>query len=284
MVKYKITRDEDNKIKGLKKEINRRDFLKKTGLTGLALFLSYLGFSTINEEDEKPQPFTKYVEIIGNKNDNNDLYENYPELEKTWNKIHPEETEDLEKIVEYDDKITEPRYTFKGRYERTKRFEDKIKEVEKKYNIPENLLFVLIMRESYGEPLTVNEKDGGSGLGCLQPRIAKHYGLKTYNNKRVMISKDYGEDLVKLVKKYNNNLDELKKIHEPFDPDKCIPVIGEFLFDFYKELGDWEKAVMAYNCGIDNFLKNKPIPSITKRHVEKINEYIDSLYFKERLE
>lgn len=210
---------------------------------------------------------------------------------------------DLDKIVgEYDDKITEPRYTFEGKYLRTKRWEKEIRNVERKYNIPENLVFALIMRESYGDPLILNgdngdpsvrktksSKDGGSGLGCLQPGIAVHYGLKTFENARFTgANKKYGKKLEELRKKNNYDLEILRKLHEPFDPEKSIEVIGHFLSDLHKSFlsigGSWKAAVAAYNCGpsrVRRYLSSEKgfdevkffFPTVTRNHVRHVFAY-----------
>lgn len=190
------------------------------------------------------------------------------------------------------DTITAPKYTLEGRIQRTQRWKEKIAETEKKYNIPEGLIAAVIMRESYGDPLTVNsQNDGGSGLGCLQPGIAIYYGLKTYKNAIFTgANKKYGKDLLKLLVENNYDLAKVSEKHEPFDPEKSIEVIGNFLHDLHtyfkkKKVKDpWKAAVAAYNCGpkrVSKYVsKNKGFDEvkfyfkkITQNHVEKILEY-----------
>jgi hypothetical protein len=175
-----------------------------------------------------------------------------------------------------DTKVTASYKTNKGKFQRTYRWDETLDIIEDKYNIPKGTLKGLIMRESYGDPLRLNEgADGGAGLFMFQPRTAKAYGLKIYGSSdRSSADYKHGAELKKLIKKNNYNYEKMAKIDERFDIIKSSDAAARFLNDLYKKYGSWDKALSAYNQG-----KPAPNPENTE-HVKKTWEYRD--YYNQR--
>jgi len=193
-------------------------------------------------------------------------------------KIHS----DRDKQYIEDTKITSSWKTTQGKFERTYRWDDVLDKVEKKYNIPKGILKGLAMRESYGDPLRLNEgKDGGAGLFMFQPRTAKLYGLKIYGSSNKS-GADYkhGAELRKLIAKNKNDYTKMGKIDERFDIEKAANAAGRYLRDDYNRYRSWnrklswDKALSAYNQG-----RPAPNPKDTK-HVQAVREY--QKYYKKR--
>ncbi len=175
-----------------------------------------------------------------------------------------------------DTKITASWKTDLGKFQRTYRWDDELDKAERKYKIPKGLLKGLAMRESYGDPLRLNEgEDGGAGLFMFQPRTARAYGLKTYG-KSNKSSKDlkHGEQLKDLVKKYKNDYRKLAEIDERFDTEKSAEAAAKYLREDYERYGSWDDALSAYNQGT-------PAPrSDTTEHVKAVKRY--QKYYKKR--
>ena len=175
--------------------------------------------------------------------------------------------------------ITSPDWTTKGKYERTYRWDKILDEKEEKYKIEKGLLKALAMRESYGDPLRLNETgDGGAGLFMFQPGTAKAYGLNIYGNSNIMsIDRKHGKKLKKLVNENNYNYGKLAKIDERFDVNKSSDAAAKFLKQLYKKNDySWEKALSAYNRGTP--ARN---PSLTA-HVKFIRNYQDYYNSKDK--
>ncbi len=173
--------------------------------------------------------------------------------------------------IKEEPKISSPHYTIRGKFERTYRWDKILDEKEEKYGIPKGLLKGLAMRESYGDPLKLNERgDGGVGLFQFQPGTAKHYNLSIYGDSgQTGKDKEHGEEMKALVSKYNYNYAVLSQIDERFNVEKSSDAAARFLVDLYKRYKDWDKALSAYNRGTP--AKN---PQSTN-HVKKVLEYKD---------
>ncbi len=184
----------------------------------------------------------------------------------------------IENVVEIDDnvKIVHPYETTQGKFERTYRWDRIIDEIEEKYEIPTGKLKALIMRESGGDPLKLNDSnDGGAGLAMFQPGTAKDMGLKVYGNSNASgVDKKHGEEMRKLVKAYNHNYEELVQIDERFDIEKSLEAAAKYLKQKYNKYHSWDKALSAYNQG-----RPAPNPSET-HHVKTVNKY--EKYYNER--
>src|SRR3989344_4726976 len=98
-------------------------------------------------------------------------------------------------------------FTTEGKFERTYRWDKILDEIEEKHQIEKGLLKALGMRESYGDPLRLNESgDGGAGLFMFQPGTAEYCGLQVYGNSNKMgVDKSHGKELKKLIKENKNN-------------------------------------------------------------------------------
>ncbi|MBI4149153.1 lytic transglycosylase domain-containing protein [Candidatus Woesearchaeota archaeon] len=152
--------------------------------------------------------------------------------------------------------------------------------------MPQHQLFALIMHESGGDPLMLNlGDDGGSGLGSLQPGIAAHYGLKTYQRATYTAANTaYGKSLRMLVEQHSDNIPGLMRMHEPFDPQKNIMATARYLADLHNYFSrldapePWETALAAYNCGprrVAAYLRaDSALPETTQLHVAKVQKYL----------
>lgn len=165
--------------------------------------------------------------------------------------------------------ITASDKTTQGKYERTYRWDKILDEREEKYKIEKGLLKALAMRESYGDPLRLNESgDGGAGLYMFQPGTAKYCGLDVYGNSNKMaVDKSHGKELKKLIRKNKNNYEKMAKIDERFDVNKSSDAAAKFLKQLYKKHKSWDKALSAYNRG-----QPARNPEATA-HVKSIREY-----------
>ncbi len=143
------------------------------------------------------------------------------------------------------------KYSTKGRYLRTHRWDEITQNVEKKYGIEEGLLSGLQMRESFGNPLELNSgDDGGAGLMMFQPGTAKGYGLKVYDNAGATgRDRNHGRKLRELVRENGYDYEKLAAIDERFDVLKSTEAAGKYLKDLYDQYGSWDDALSAYNRG-----------------------------------
>jgi len=117
---------------------------------------------------------------------------------------------------------------------RSLRYENITSAVEKKYNLPSNLLLAMCAQESYGyNPLLNALGDGGVGLCHMQGMAASEYNLKTYKNCKALICNgkskhscisengnklNHGEDLALLVKNEHSNIKKLIEYDDRFHP------------------------------------------------------------------
>jgi hypothetical protein len=106
---------------------------------------------------------------------------------------------DLERTIIFD------RRTLEGKYQRTARWDNIFKYYEIKYNIEPGILAGLAMRESYGNPLQLNNRgDGGAGLFQFQPGTARYYGLNVYGDSYATgKDENHGKELLSLLKNLN---------------------------------------------------------------------------------
>lgn len=166
--------------------------------------------------------------------------------------------------------------TPQGKFERTYRWDETLDKVEEKYQIPKGLLKGLAMRESYGDPLRLNESgDGGAGLFMFQPGTAREMGLKVYGtSKRVGSDKKHGEELKELMIKNNSNYEKMAEFDERFHIEKSSDAAGAYLKKLHNRYGSWDKALSAYNQG-------RPAPNSEEtKHVKAVREY--QSYYNER--
>jgi len=140
-----------------------------------------------------------------------------------------------------------PKFSLDGRLERSLRWESITDVVERKYGIPHGILLAMIMQESGGDPLQSNmQRDGGLGLMHIQPRTAHHYGLKVYQDSRVLSDKVYGQDLQRFLEENNFDMKRTNTIDERIHPVMNIDAGAKIVMDGYNAYHDWSKAVQYY--------------------------------------
>jgi hypothetical protein len=192
-----------------------------------------------------------------------------------YNDFSKEEEEKLiipEGIVDNEVKVIHPCKTIKGKFERTYRWDEILDNVENKYNLQRGRIKGLAMRESYGDPLRLNERgDGGAGLFMFQPGTADEYGLKVYGySRRTGIDRQHGEELKRLVKENKNDYTKLSMIDDRFSVYKSSEAAGKFLSKLYKKYGSWDKALSAYNRGTP---ARNPLATDHVKMTRKFQEY-----------
>ncbi|NPB07823.1 MAG: lytic transglycosylase domain-containing protein [Aquificae bacterium] len=101
---------------------------------------------------------------------------------------------------------------------RMKKYEDLIVPILRKYGLPEELKYLPVIESLYN-PFAVS-RSGAAGIWQLMPATAKRYGLR--------ISEE---------------------IDERFDIIRSTEAAARYLSDLYREFGDWELVLAAYNCG-----------------------------------
>jgi len=117
-----------------------------------------------------------------------------------------------------------------GMLVRTLRFQNITRKVEKKYGLPENLLLAMMMQESGGADLLPNSgDDGGLGLIHMQPKLAKEFGLKTYQDCDKLVSREHGEALRALITQYKFDKKQLIAFDDRFHPILNIDAAGRML-------------------------------------------------------
>jgi len=121
-----------------------------------------------------------------------------------------------------------------GQILRGLRFENITKKVEKKYNLPENLLLAMLIHESGGVDLLPNSADdGGIGLIHMQPSLAKKFGLKTYKDCEKLVCKKHGKELRQHIIKNKYDRKKLIKYDDRFHPIFNIDAAARMLV-YYK--------------------------------------------------
>jgi hypothetical protein len=174
------------------------------------------------------------------------------------------------KVEEDTKKINSDIGSIIGKYERTLRFEDIIIEMANKYDVPAEIIFGKIMRESGGDPLRLNSVDGGFGLGQFQPGTGEDYGLENYcNSSKTGADKKCARKTQELLNQCNYDLGCVAKQDDRANPRKSIEAIAKYLTKLAKKYknvnvegaehwNEWDKANFAYNAGSFNkvrFLK-----------------------------
>lgn len=136
-----------------------------------------------------------------------------------------------------------------GRIQRTERWANIIKEAEKKGKVPENIVYAIIMNESYGDILQPNATgDGGIGLIHFQPGTARSYGLEIIgNSNRRGPDHKHGKDLSKMLDECKYHLGCTIEYDDRIHPVIIIDAIVRYLLDGYQRKKTWEGAIQTIN-------------------------------------
>lgn len=155
-----------------------------------------------------------------------------------------------------------------GKYQATSKYAAAIESAEKKHGIPTGLYAGLIMRESGGSPRAVS-RVGAAGLSQLMPATAKELGAKVlYGSGNLLVkSTGYGDSLSALVDRHKS-IKELANQDERFNPEKNIRWGARYLKQLYNQLGDWNKALAAYEVGVNSKHVHK-----RSRYYKAVREY-----------
>lgn len=144
-----------------------------------------------------------------------------------------------------------------ARIQRTDRWLNIIKTVSKKHNLPEDILYGLVIVESKGEPLLPNyTKDGGFGLVHFQPTTAKYYGLMVFaasSNK--IIDRSHARKLEDMIRYCDNDLRKVQMFDERAHPIKNLDAAARYLMNNYQKTRSWEKAVQSINPNEKGYAK-----------------------------
>lgn len=113
---------------------------------------------------------------------------------------------------------------------RSLRFKNITNKVEKKYNLPDNLLLAMIIHESGGVDLLPNSSDdGGIGLIHMQASLAKKFGLTTFKNCDKLVCKSHGTELRQIIKDSGSDRKKLISIDDRFHPILNIDAAARML-------------------------------------------------------
>lgn len=132
-----------------------------------------------------------------------------------------------------------------GRISETLKYKNITDAVEQKYNLPENALLAMIMRESTGLDLQPNARgDGGYGLIHMQAATAQEFGLKTYENCNSLVCngtdhrscrdkhgklKNHATELLKFIKHHKHDRKKLINADERLNPLLNVDAAGRML-------------------------------------------------------
>ena len=162
----------------------------------------------------------------------------------------------VKKTGVHGDKFTQRLY---GMVLRSLRFQNITNKVERKFNLPDNLILAMIMQESGGADLLPNSSDdGGVGLCHMQPLLASDFGLKTYANCKKLVCRKHGKELRGLIEEYRYDRKKLIDYDDRFHPVLNIDAAGRMLA--YYMLGPKrrkdpvENAILGY-AGSINYKK-----------------------------
>ena len=117
---------------------------------------------------------------------------------------------------------------------------EKARQKEKEYNIPENMLVGLLAQESghFDKDVVSGKRMSyakAKGVGQFMDATAKEYGI------------------------------------DPLNPDQAIDASAKYLSKSFKELGNWDDAILSYNAGVGRvkqYRAGKPIK--IKEHAEYV--------------
>ncbi len=161
---------------------------------------------------------------------------------------------------------------------RSLRFKNISDKVEKKYQLPENLLLAMIMHESGGVDLLPNSSDdGGIGLIHMQANMARKFNLSTYKNCDKLVCKEHGEELRQLIKDNKSDRKKLimhdNRFHPILNIDAAARMLKYYEFGTQTQDSPLKTAIYGY-AGKYNFQK----------YYDNIMIYMEKLADKEFIE
>ena len=147
-----------------------------------------------------------------------------------------------------------------GKILRSLRFQNITREVEKRYNLPENLLLAMVMHESSGADLLPNgQDDGGLGLCHMQGSTASKFGLHTYQRCQKLVCKTHGRAFRQLIKTEEYDRKRLIQYDDRFHPILNLDAAGRMLNCYKSPMikglpSEWATAIYRY-AGRYNYRK-----------------------------
>ncbi|MEM6806687.1 MAG: hypothetical protein AAF696_35125 [Bacteroidota bacterium] len=122
-----------------------------------------------------------------------------------------------------------------GRVLRALRFQNISERVEKKYDLPKNLVLAMVIQETGGADMLPNcLDDGGIGICHMQGSTASDFGLKTYKGFNLLKSKTHGRILRSLIEKNNYDRKKLIQHDDRFHPILNLDAVGRMLSCYRK--------------------------------------------------
>lgn len=212
-------------------------------------------------------------------------------IELKYNEKHKE--------AKIEQNLPENGYSIEWRITRCMRWKSITDATEDRYWIPRGLLMALMAQEWLWDPTMINQSnkwkcDWGAWLIHIQATNAHNFWLKTiqrFNDK--MVDYKHWEKLQSAKTKYNNNLKELSKLDDRFNPVLSVDASARFLLSKYNNLskdkrwadkwihavneyaGRWMKdywyAIIVYRTTI-NSIRNNSMPHFTEQ-IEKVKKW-----------
>lgn len=120
-------------------------------------------------------------------------------------------------------------------------YADIVKKAAEQYDVPEELIFAHLYRETGGRPYLINPKSGVAGIAQFMPGTAQYFGLKMCDaecgglrhlrgSARADEYRRHGRRLQKVIDTYaDSDPEKLKSIDERLDPEKAIPAAAHFM-------------------------------------------------------
>lgn len=267
------------------------------------------------EEDEVSDSLNQNTETLEKEESAEDILERkYSEVLLTLSseipgkEIEPDLVERKEKrsafeykkpdmIPEYVEDVSEPetsevvsmsklgkfgRAEWSDRYTQAFRFQHMTMAVERRYNLPHNIILAMMIQEASGEEFLPNAiGDGGFGLSHMQPAIADEFGLRTFKKCKAMVcngedhrscknaegeKQDHAGELEEEIRKYPDDREYLSRIDHRLNHLANIDAVGRILSHHiayypkskgafkgdFKNLGPLRTAICRYS-GTVNF-------------------------------
>lgn len=297
--------------------IPRRTFLVQLAATGAGAFGLHKLTKNLNEppeiveteeevdrpvvEEIKPEPKREVKKTIENpylkeyQQVKAKLYEEWPREELPVNKrltVSAQEFKDTREPFPYENIFPKPEYPNVVPFGQETRFGNSSEEwrmieaykfqlltqaVERKYNLPPNLLLAMMIKESGASEFLTNAKgDGGAGLIHMQPSTAVDYKLRTYKNCHSLIcdgvsehcctnsndeKSNHAKDLRDFINAHKDNRQILATNDERLHHLANIDAAGRMLAFYIQKwtetntipgLGPMRNAIAHY-CGLENY-------------------------------